>query len=218
MEPLPCCLLTLYDVHESGTEQERSEEILDYEYVSLRRFTLLPTYAMIIVRDVLPEGWICNVEVFAGTSSSEHAFSSSSATSVDGDDKITSPSQNIPTFVRPAPDSYLGENFTTALAGSTSVQAIKSIVDGRKVILFLFPDLSCRLEGSFRLRYRVFNIMCIASGSEQRPVMASCLGGTFTVYNSRAFPGLDEPTTLIRVSYQMSTFRQALTITSLYPW
>jgi hypothetical protein len=200
LDPPPCCLLTLYDVLEPGTKQERVEEILDYECVFTYGLTLSSTQC-IFPRDILPEGWICNVEMFTGTSSSEPTFPSSGATSVHGDDIMAPPTQNIPTFARVAPDCDLGNNFTTALAGSTFVQAIKSIVDGRRAILFLFPDLSCRFEGTFRLRYRVFNVMCIASGVEQRPAMASCVGGTFTVYNSRTFPGLDQPTVLTRASH-----------------
>lgn len=56
-----------------------------------------------------------------------------------------------------------------------------------------------RIEGTFILRYRVFNIFARAHGSQDIPVLAECYGGPFKVYSTKEFPGLRASTDLTKV-------------------
>ncbi len=67
-----------------------------------------------------------------------------------------------------------------------------SILDlsGRAAIYFVFSDLSVKLEGLFRPRYRFFDLFSRCDWSEDVPVLAECWGGVFAVYSTKEFPGL----------------------------
>lgn len=61
-------------------------------------------------------------------------------------------------------------------------------------------DLAVQREGTFVLRYRVFDIWATVAGPDQHPILAECYGGTFRVYSTRDFPGLQASTELTKVS------------------
>jgi len=61
-------------------------------------------------------------------------------------------------------------------------------------------DLAVQREGTFVLRYRVFDIWSAVAGPDQHPILAECYGGTFRVYSTRDFPGLQASTELTKVS------------------
>ncbi|KLO12155.1 hypothetical protein SCHPADRAFT_433496 [Schizopora paradoxa] len=67
-----------------------------------------------------------------------------------------------------------------------------SILDlsGRAAIYFVFSDLSVKLEGLFRPRYRFFDLFSRCDWSADVPVLAECWGGVFAVYSTKEFPGL----------------------------
>lgn len=54
-------------------------------------------------------------------------------------------------------------------------------------------------EGQFFLRYRVFNTLFQVAGPKPLPVLAECIGGPFTVYSTKNFPGLRASTSLTKV-------------------
>lgn len=54
-------------------------------------------------------------------------------------------------------------------------------------------------EGSYTLRYRVFSIFAKTTDTYSTPVLATCFGGVFKIWSSKAFPGLAPSTTLTRV-------------------
>lgn len=56
-----------------------------------------------------------------------------------------------------------------------------------------------RNEGTFILRYRVFNIFGKVQGKAEIPVLAECYGGTFRIYSTKEFPGLRPSTDLTKV-------------------
>jgi hypothetical protein len=93
-----------------------------------------------------------------------------------------------------------GTNVTSELAGLTYAHAVKIDLDNHKALIFVFTDLSSKMEGEFCLRYRCFNVLSQAAGPEVRPVAAECVGGVFRVYSTRAFPGLDASTEFTKVS------------------
>ncbi|KAI0076138.1 hypothetical protein K474DRAFT_1598569 [Panus rudis PR-1116 ss-1] len=87
------------------------------------------------------------------------------------------------------------------LAGTVIAEAISVTLDGRKAMVFAFPDISVRSTGNFRLRYRVFNILSPTSVFDRwsTRMIAECIGGSFTVYSTADFPGLQESTELSKV-------------------
>ena len=56
-----------------------------------------------------------------------------------------------------------------------------------------------RNEGTFILRYRVFNIFGKVHGKTDIPVLAECYGGPFRIYSTKEFPGLRPSTDLTKV-------------------
>ncbi|KAI9230348.1 MAG: velvet factor, partial [Piptocephalis tieghemiana] len=58
---------------------------------------------------------------------------------------------------------------------------------------FVFPDISVRMEGLFRLKFSLYEII-------GRDVLhcKSIISQPFTVYSPRAFPGMEESTFLSR--------------------
>lgn len=75
-----------------------------------------------------------------------------------------------------------------------------SILDltGKNVIYFVFSDLSVKLEGLFRPRYRFFDLFSRTAGADDVPVLAQCFGGAFAVYSTKEFPGLKASTELTK--------------------
>ena len=57
-----------------------------------------------------------------------------------------------------------------------------------------------KIEGTFILRYRVFDIFSKVQGSSDLVVQAECYGGPFRVYSTKEFPGLQASTELTKVS------------------
>ncbi|KAH9914102.1 velvet factor-domain-containing protein [Fomitopsis serialis] len=86
---------------------------------------------------------------------------------------------------------------TTDLVGATFVQSSGLEYKGRKALMFVFSDLAVKTEGTFILRYRVFNIFSRASAVDI-PILAQCFGGPFKIYPSKEFPGLRASTDLTK--------------------
>ncbi|OSX65901.1 hypothetical protein POSPLADRAFT_1133298 [Postia placenta MAD-698-R-SB12] len=89
--------------------------------------------------------------------------------------------------------------YTTLLVGTRAVSASCVYHEGKKILAFVFSDLAVRAEGSFFLRYRVFDIMSAVTGGTQHPALAEAFGGTFQVYSTKNFPGLQASTDLTKV-------------------
>ncbi|KAJ3043844.1 hypothetical protein HK097_001648, partial [Rhizophlyctis rosea] len=66
-------------------------------------------------------------------------------------------------------------------------------VDNRDGLFFVFPDLGVRVEGVYKLRFTLFEIM----GGEVY-CGGYCLSDTFHVYPAKKFPGMEESTYLSR--------------------
>lgn len=63
-------------------------------------------------------------------------------------------------------------------------------------------DLAVKIEGSFVLRYRVFDLFSttpMGPDHDGRSVQAECYGGQFRVYSTKEFPGLQASTKLTKV-------------------
>ncbi|KAJ3121279.1 hypothetical protein HK098_003818 [Nowakowskiella sp. JEL0407] len=90
--------------------------------------------------------------------------------------------------------NVLKDSNTRAMAGciASSLQRLKD-VDSAHGAFFVFPDISIRLEGKFRLRFTLFEIV------ENEVVRRNSINSDiFTVFSSKAFPGMLETTQLSR--------------------
>lgn len=71
------------------------------------------------------------------------------------------------------------------------------------LISVCLQDLSVKIEGNFTLRYRAYDLCSHVTieGSDNPvyPLQAECQGGTFRVYSTRDFPGLQPSTELTKV-------------------
>ncbi|KAF6221433.1 hypothetical protein HO133_002289 [Letharia lupina] len=94
--------------------------------------------------------------------------------------------------------AHQGEDIDTAtqsaLAGTlvSSLHRLKD-VDNTDGGFFVFPDLSVKIEGDFRLRFSLFEM-----GKTRVSYIKSVTSSPFTVFTPRAFPGMSESTFLSR--------------------
>ncbi|KAJ8522082.1 hypothetical protein ONZ45_g1269 [Pleurotus djamor] len=91
-----------------------------------------------------------------------------------------------------------GSKKTQALVGATFVQPATFDYQGRKSLVFVFSDLAVKIEGTFLLRYRFFDLTVLPSGCEHFIIQAECYGGPFQVYSTKEFPGLQASTELTK--------------------
>ncbi|KAJ4983843.1 developmental regulator VelB [Stagonosporopsis vannaccii] len=101
------------------------------------------------------------------------------------------------------PTQSSSSNHTRNLIGQASVNAFKlNDPEGKPGFWFVLQDLSVRTEGTFRLKFMIFNVgsgenaNSILAHGEKTPMLASCFSDPFTVYSAKKFPGVIESTTL----------------------
>ncbi|TEB38369.1 hypothetical protein FA13DRAFT_1761555 [Coprinellus micaceus] len=87
---------------------------------------------------------------------------------------------------------------TPALVGEKFIEPTQVDYKGQKALVFVFGDLAVQREGTFILRYRIFDIFSRIADSEDPPLMSEVFGGPFRVYSTREFPGLEPSTDLTR--------------------
>ncbi|KAG8739306.1 hypothetical protein FRC10_005790 [Ceratobasidium sp. 414] len=88
---------------------------------------------------------------------------------------------------------------TAAVFGSSFVHAAQVLdMSGEQVVLFVFADLSVKMEGHFVYRYRSFDLFGRIAGSEDIPIAAELLSGVFVIYSTKEFPGLQASTPLTK--------------------
>ncbi|KAH9893495.1 velvet factor-domain-containing protein [Cubamyces lactineus] len=89
-------------------------------------------------------------------------------------------------------------NCTQALAGATFTTAAVIDQDQKPTAMFVLSDLAVQIEGTFVLRYRIFNILSNRAVPPYKPVLAACYGGPFKIYSTKDFPGLLASTPLTK--------------------
>ncbi|KAL5514550.1 hypothetical protein ACEPAG_1866 [Sanghuangporus baumii] len=112
---------------------------------------------------------------------------------------INSPSLDAPIDPDSLPLPSESDKLSRVLFGESYSHAC-SILDlhGRPVLYFVFSDLSVKLEGLFRPRYRFFDLFSRTSEGPDVPILAQCFGGAFAVYSTKEFPGLKASTPLTK--------------------
>lgn len=87
---------------------------------------------------------------------------------------------------------------TNELVGVSVAPSMTYSYQGCNALMFIFSDIAVKIEGTFVLRYRVFNIFAEAEGDTEIPVLAECYGGPFKIYATKEFPGLPASTDLTK--------------------
>ncbi|KAI8879744.1 hypothetical protein K501DRAFT_192937, partial [Backusella circina FSU 941] len=83
-------------------------------------------------------------------------------------------------------------NRTTAGVLVQSLHKLKDI-NNTEGAFFVFPDISVRIEGTFKLKFTLFRIF----GLDVHRI-CSVMSDQFKVYSSKLFPGMSESTLLTR--------------------
>lgn len=94
--------------------------------------------------------------------------------------------------------------FTRILVGSL-VSSTYSLLspDGIPSVYFIFPDLSVRMEGKYRLKFSLCNLGAVNNEDNslilnqgEAPINSEQFSDIFTVYTAKRFPGMTESTEL----------------------
>eukprot|EP00158_Paraphelidium_tribonemae_P006256 Partr_v1_DN27750_c2_g1_i7_m67791 putative Velvet factor len=98
-------------------------------------------------------------------------------------------------------ERMLGADEVQLLMGSlvSSVYTLADL-DGHQGNYFIFPDLSVRIEGEYKLRFSIMNIAWsrTAAPGESGPVVSSTMTNTFKAYTAKKFPGMLESSDLMK--------------------
>lgn len=86
-----------------------------------------------------------------------------------------------------------GAKITRVLMGSLVASPTKLEDDfGNRGAFFVFPDLSIRTEGSYRLKFRMFsmNTVDVMTPGARTVLVGECVTDPFIVYSAKKFPGM----------------------------
>ncbi|KAH7308990.1 velvet factor, partial [Stachybotrys elegans] len=94
---------------------------------------------------------------------------------------------------RKAEEEYRHPNLLVGSDVATASVVVN--LDGGESCFFIFDDLSCRMQGSYRLKFDLVMINLrnrgTLSGAEKhRPFLATVTSDVFTTYSAGAFPGV----------------------------
>lgn len=223
LDPPPVVIFKLYEVTDPGTDQEEEREVSNYDEVH--------NVGLICTVDLFPVHPGAEYEAeqrrrrASGSGDWEEGSSSSGSSTPIGSHYTTSggsrrATDSLPPFSTVSSSSFddntepdvivhhvnnypvlEGSKVTTSLVGNLVVQPNVVDYQGRKALVFVFPDLAVKAEGHFILRYRVFDLYSKArSGPSDSKIgmQAECYGGPFRVYSTKEFPGLNASTELTK--------------------
>ncbi|KAJ3971486.1 velvet factor-domain-containing protein [Lentinula raphanica] len=187
LDPPPVVALRLYERIQIGHYRYQDTEITNYE-------------------DIESIGLLCSAELIPVTeSSSGQLHSTCNSTSYEHDHHMSGNSEYDSSFTQqhvhvPVPESEVARLTSKVLIGSKVVQPHPiDLGSGRKNLLFVFPDLAVRNLGTFRLRYKFFDLFSSPPGSRHTNIQAECIGGSFRIFSTKHFPGLQISTDLTKV-------------------
>ncbi|KII91078.1 hypothetical protein PLICRDRAFT_106258 [Plicaturopsis crispa FD-325 SS-3] len=215
IDPPPVVWLRLFLVFNPGTDQEYEQEVEDYNAVA--------NLGLLCYVDLFPVPEVPQAETPA-THVSAPSLRQASSSRIPGpipySYDLGGPSNQVYTDVQAlsaVPHQIPGTEIdrdvvahignyamtesskcTTALAGATFIQPSNVDYRGQKALMFVFSDIAVKMEGTFILRYRVFDIYSRTANGRDLPVQAECYGGCFRVYSTKDFPGLDSSTDLTK--------------------
>ncbi|CAE7200168.1 unnamed protein product [Rhizoctonia solani] len=184
VDPPPVVRLRMFEVKDEGTLNQREEEIP----AELIETTGLVAHVDLFAVNPPPGMSFEDIDNYPRPETEAYEFQPP--------DQATSSQQG-----RRVSDSPIDVNevLTSAVFGSSFVHAVKiSDTEGKTVILFVFADLSVRMEGHFVYRYRCFNLFSRVAGSDDVPITAELFSGMFVIYSTKEFPGLQASTQLTK--------------------
>ncbi|KAJ4470112.1 velvet factor, partial [Lentinula aciculospora] len=100
----------------------------------------------------------------------------------------------------PVSESEIARLTAEILIGSKVAQSNLIKIYSQKSPLFVFADLAVKNLGLFKLRYKFFDLFSAVPGRAIN-LESECTGGTFCIYSSKEFPGLQESTKLTKVRF-----------------
>lgn len=176
LDPPPVVRLRMWELLDEGLPTQRQEEIAAESVLILHPQNLLVLDSSCNPSDIDISGLVAHIDLFPATPPPELQASSSGRLSTNTTDiRLLHPSQQqlLPSsastfYSTPSPlppGSSLGASdlasttpATQSLFGSSFVHAVHMDWRGEPVVFFVFADLSVRLEGYFRMRYRYFDL------------------------------------------------------------
>ncbi|KAG2159278.1 velvet factor-domain-containing protein [Suillus bovinus] len=209
LDPPPVVQLRLYHIHNEGTDRASEQEIQDYDDIQcLGLLCSVDLFPVATQSDSssesgslhhLPHQLSPVVQPSSGgyplpSNLARDQFPSSSSSS-----RVLVSDANArllrPPYVHLEPPQ-IPENTkcTAALSGATFVQPVCIDYEGKKALVFPFADLAVKIEGDFYLRYRAFDLFSRTVDLADVPVQAECYGGSFHIYSTKEFPGLQPST------------------------
>lgn len=221
LDPPPVVQLRLYHIHNEGTDHESEEEVQNYDEIqnlgllcSADLFSVSahtnsssepgslshPPHQIspVVPPARPPSGGRYSLPPIPSTDQLPPSSSSSRLPVSDAKLPHLPPHVHLDPFQ--IPDNL---KCTTALSGATFVQPACIDYEGKRALVFPFADLAVKIEGDFFLRYRIFDLFSRTASLVDVPVQAECYGGSFHVYSTKEFPGLQPSTEL---SKQLSRF------------
>ncbi|KAF8186373.1 velvet factor [Pholiota molesta] len=210
LDPPPVILLKIYEVHDAGTDRE-SETEMTYDDTQLLGLLCTVDLFPVPSPDILPS------QPSRRTAKKTPASAPSNRTTFHTSPSPTSSSsgygQDIihyryqPSTTEPSGPHVHGQGTTDIIhhldgfpitESSKQTQALVGATFGKKAIVFVFADLAVKIEGTFILRYRVFDIFA-RHYTQELTITAEVYGGTFRVYSTKEFPGLAASTELTKL-------------------
>jgi len=190
LDPPPIVRLRMFELHGAGLPSQYELEIP--------------------VEDVDISGLVAHVDLFAveppPSSSELSRYSPPSSCSKspmnNGNGHLIIPPQHSSSCHRLVEDGSTPPNTisgcTSAIFGSSFVHGIQLDWQGQPMVFFVFSDLSVRFEGPFCIRYRCFDLFSRTACSGDIPIAAELYSGTFVIYSTKKFPGLQASTALTK--------------------
>ncbi|CAE6484241.1 unnamed protein product [Rhizoctonia solani] len=186
VDPPPVVRLRMFDVKDEGTLNQREEEI---PAESIETTGLIAHVDLFAVNPPVGMTFEDTEDYLEPTIDTGEPQASNHASSSQQGRRISDNSVDV------SEDAVL----TSAVFGSSFVHAVKiNDTEGKMVILFVFADLSVKIEGHFVYRYRCFNLFSRVAGSDDVPITAELFSGIFVIYSTKEFPGLQASTTLTK--------------------
>ncbi|KAF4333004.1 sexual development regulator velC [Fusarium beomiforme] len=90
-----------------------------------------------------------------------------------------------------------GEQQLVGLTVSTGLFAKDE--DGTEGCFFCFPDLSCRAQGAYRLKFNLFKVLLPPSKDRRSPFLATATSNVIHVYSAKDFPGMSKTSKLMKL-------------------
>lgn len=227
LDPPPVVQLRLFKVLNAGSAQQTEQEISDYDGIqtlgSLCTVDLFPVPIQGNVKDLsgrqaplvhppLPSAGPSHINRSAEQGHTFFTFVPNEYPTKQPSVELSPPpSHRIPGYLPPSPSGsdiivhnindipiVESSKMTHALVGATFVQPAVVEYQGKKSIMFVFADLAIKVEGSFILRYRVFDLFSKPYNQTSLAIQAECYGGRFRIYSTKEFPGLQASTELTK--------------------